>query len=120
MKGANVPRPWKKSEHPIPKTHPTARRWPKTVPLIPINQEPPSYGFESPLFGEYTLFWKDLKGKVRLQFEAHSLKSLFKDLTATPSTSSNTSSITASHRSVRILKTHRRLSYRHYNLIFFY
>ncbi len=36
-----------------------------------------SYGFESPLFGEL-LFWKDLKGKVRLQFEAHSLKSLFK------------------------------------------
>lgn len=39
-------------------------------------QEGTSYGVEIPLFGEL-LFWKDLSGNLRLQFEAHSLGTIF-------------------------------------------
>lgn len=41
------------------------------------HQEGTSYGVETPLFGEL-LFWKDQEGCLRLQFEAHSLRNLFK------------------------------------------
>jgi hypothetical protein len=35
------------------------------------------YGLETPLFGEL-LFWMDVEGKFRFQFEAHSIKNLVK------------------------------------------
>lgn len=41
------------------------------------HQPGTSYGVETPLFGEL-LFWKDEQGNLRLQFEAHSLRNVFK------------------------------------------
>jgi hypothetical protein len=41
------------------------------------HQAGTSYGIETPLFGEL-LFWKDLQGNLRIQFEAHALNNIFK------------------------------------------
>lgn len=49
----------------------------KPRPSSHPHQKGTSYGIESTLLGE-CLIWKDQEGKMRLQFEAHSLTSLFK------------------------------------------
>jgi hypothetical protein len=50
-----------------------ARQRPSSHP----HKEGTSYGLETPLFGEL-LFWKDEQGKLRIQFESHSLGNLLK------------------------------------------
>jgi hypothetical protein len=75
MKGANVRLRGHKAQQLFTQlTHlKNAHQRPSSHPHKPNT----SHGLETPLFGEL-LFWKDSDGHVRLQFEAHSLKSPFK------------------------------------------